>query len=90
MIPPTLIYFAYQKNDKKRRFWLPVVVLWPIVIVLSVLLAPLAIVGLLVWKGRYSGQYLMALGRLIKLICSLRGMNMDVQGENQNFEMKIY
>lgn len=83
MLPTTVFHIRItEKGRRKFNLWLPVILIWPVVVALMVALAPIAIVLSLV-LGRYR-RLILAGPRLIALSWALRGLRIDVKdGKDQ-------
>lgn len=80
IIPPSLLRIrVIEKGKRKVNLWIPLFLIWPLVIALMVVLAPVALVVCLVWpKGR---QVVMAGPRLLALAWAIRGLRVRVKDE---------
>ncbi len=86
MIPPMVMWFKVQWFG----MWIPLFLLWPIVLVLLVLLLPLAFLGMAI-AGRLSKFWVVL--RIIlasySMICSMRGLQIEIQKENSTLEIYL-
>ncbi len=86
MIPPMVMWFKVQWFG----MWIPLFLLWPIVLVLLVLLLPLVFLGMAI-AGRLSKFWVVL--RIIlasySMICSMRGLQIEIQKENSTLEIYL-
>jgi hypothetical protein len=84
MIPPSLVYLKIGRW--KRMSILPVFLLWP----LALLFAPIVILVSIVyalWTRRT--RFLTSTGKLYALLCSLKGLNIDVKDRDDSIFISI-
>jgi len=86
VIPPMVMWFKVQWFG----MWIPLFLLWPIVLVLLVLLLPLVFLGMAI-AGRLSKFWVVL--RIIlasySMICSMRGLQIEIQKENSTLEIYL-
>lgn len=82
MMPPVLVRFGLGR----RRFWLPVILLWPfglLGLAVALLLLPVLV---LFRRGRAWIRFGWASYRML---CSLRGLRVDVASPDQSVHINI-
>ena len=86
MFPPSLLRI-YIAGDRRHRInlWLPLILLWPFVLLLGLLLAPLLLLLALFTWPRFGRTLLLAAPRLVTLICALRGLRIQVGSGREQF-----
>ncbi len=86
MIPPMVMWFKVQWFG----IWIPLFLIWPIVLVLLLLLIPLVFLGMTI-AGRISRFWVVLRITLAaySMICSLRGLRIDIQRENTTLEIYL-
>ena len=91
MIPPALLRLRLTKRDGGwPTLWLPVFLLWPLLLVLFVL-ASTAVIVLLAITGQGSATAaLRACGAVYRMLCATRGTHVDVVGPNAHVLIAIY
>ena len=79
--PPSVLRVRVEGGDQRVRLWLPLCVLWPPVLVVSLILSPLVIVAAAVmWPRGWGRTVLLGGPHAFRLFCSLRGLEVDVRG----------
>jgi hypothetical protein len=78
MIPPIFMTIAIKSSENKGlRLWLPLIVVWPILIVLYIVLLPLAAVAELALQERGIRPFSILIA-LVQTLSALRGMVVNV------------
>ena len=81
MLPPALVRVRVQSVERRKRLWLPVFLLWPFVVLMTALAMPVcALIAALYWRRGLGRPVLFAVPCLLYLMCSLRGLRVDVAG----------
>lgn len=90
MWPPLSMRMHIIENGKtKIRFWFPVFIIWLLLLVLALVLAPLIIIAALILWPRSIGKRLLLIGpAFFYLLGSLRGLNILTQ--NPKDQVCIY
>ena len=89
---PSIIHLHIIEKSKRRiRLWIPVFLLWPLMIVIIVGLAPVMLIAAVVtWQKGYS-KMLLLLGPLIFItFCRLRGLKVYVKGKDEQVQIAIW
>lgn len=91
MWPPSLIRILVHNEEQHGvNLWLPVIILWPLALVLGIALAPVAlIVACCTWRRGLGKSILFGGPRLFALVCALRGLQVHVQEKNQRVLVEI-
>jgi len=78
MIPPMLMKLRLKEEGKRGiRLWLPLILLWPVALLVFLLVLPfLVLVSVFHSKSR---RMIIALPSLYRMICSLRGLRVEVE-----------
>lgn len=80
MFPPSIARIRIVDEGRRGiNLWLPLVLLWPVVLVLGLLLSPLVIIAALATWPRYGRLLLLGGPRLFELLCALRGLRVQVE-----------
>ncbi len=78
-----------ESGKTKIRLWFPIIIVWLILLVIAIALAPLIIIAALVLWPRSSGKKLLQLGpAFFCLLGSMRGLN--ILTENPKDQVSIY
>ena len=81
MLPPALVRLRVQSEDSRKRLWIPVCLLWPLLALVTALAMPVcAVVAALYWRSGLGRPILFAVPCLLYLVCSLRGLRVEVNG----------
>lgn len=87
IFPPSILRIrTVKKGKKKLGLWLPVFLLWPVILGLLVLLFALAICLRRGAKGR---MILAGLPQLFVAACALRGLKVDVEQDDQRIQVSL-
>ena len=69
-----------ERGRTKARLWLPLILIWPPVLLLGVLLSPVIVVAALVlWPSGKGRAVLLAAPLAFYAFCALRGLRLDVR-----------
>ena len=83
--PPSILRIRVARPGRRRiGLWLPLFLLWPLLLVLAALLGTLALVAM-VLMGRRGTTMLRGLGRLFVMACAVRGLKVDVDQPDGKF-----
>ena len=90
--PPSVVRLRiYENGRRKKNLWLPVCVLWPPVVLIALLLAPVAVPALWLAAGRgRRRQAVMAGPVLFRLFCALRGFYFEAGNPGNGIRMVVY
>lgn len=87
--PPYLLKMRFQNHDHAFGLWLPLFLIWPIVLVfllaIFVILLPFALLAVLfTWEPGWLRPMLLGVPALLRVFCHLRGLEVDVEGNEGN------
>ena len=88
MLPPMFLRLRVQGDKRRIRLWIPLIVLWPLVVVVVLLGTPVALLVVAARSGHRarSRSVLLAGPLLLYVFSSLRGLRCDVvSGEDRVF-----
>lgn len=81
ILPPVLVRVRVQGDERRMRLWFPVFLLWPLLAVLAALAVPVCALAAALHRRRgLARPILLAVPFLLYLLCSLRGLRVDVTG----------
>jgi hypothetical protein len=81
----------YEDGQRRMNLWLPVFVLWPPVVLIALLLAPVAVPVLWLAAGRRRRRGAVMAGPvLFRLFCALRGFYFEAGNPGNGIRMAIY
>jgi hypothetical protein len=91
IFPPVLLRFGRRRPDGRwRGFWLPLVLLWPFVLLAAIVVSPLAaVLAILGGRWRAAGRRLLLGPRLLLLFCRFRRLRIEVRGEDHEFLLAV-
>jgi hypothetical protein len=84
--PPYLLKIRVRNRRHAFVLWLPLFLIWPLVLVfltaMFLILLPFALLAMLfTWETGYWRPVLLSVPLVIRLICSLPGTKVDVDGQ---------
>ena len=90
LLPPALLRVRVQGVESRKRLWLPVFLLWPFVVLMTALAMPVcALIAALYWRRGLGRPVLFAVPSLLYLVCTLRGLRLDVRGSGSRVFISI-
>ena len=82
--PPSLLRVQISIGNKGFGLWLPLLIIWPPLLLLGLALAPLVILlALLLWPLGLGRTLILTGPLLFRLFCSLRGLEIAVEGPKE-------
>jgi hypothetical protein len=82
--PPLWMKLRFDNGERRFGLWLPICLLIPLALVVLIILSPLILVAVLVlWPSGWGRLALRILGAAWGLLCSMRGLEVDVQGRRE-------
>ena len=82
MFPPSILRLRIHNKQHNFSLWLPLFLLWPLLLVLGLLLLPLLLIAAVILSYRGWGIPLLLAGPAIfGLLCALRGLKVEI-GQN--------
>ena len=82
ILPTSVMHIRIAEDGRKFNLWIPILLLWLVVIAVMIVLAPLAIIASLVLGKR--GRLILAGPRLLALFWAMRGLEVRVEdGKDQ-------
>lgn len=83
MWPPSILRLRIHNQRRHFGLWLPLFLIWPLLLVLGVVLLPLLLVGaVIVWHKGWGKPLLFAGPALFWMLCALRGFEVDVKNRS--------
>ncbi|MFC1875033.1 hypothetical protein ACFLY3_02635 [Chloroflexota bacterium] len=84
--PPLIMRLRILKNRKGMGLWIPIFLLYPILLVLALALEILVLAAfLLLWPFGWGKTVLLTIPYLFWVICNLRDLEVDVQNRRETF-----
>jgi len=82
--PPMILQVAVGKRDGKFKLWLPLFLLFPLLLVLMVAATPfLLLAALLLWSFGLSRPFIFAIPVFLGILWALRGLEVDVTDKKE-------
>ena len=82
--PPSLLRIRIQNDDRRLGLWLPLILLWPPIVLITLALFPIGLVlAAVLWRSGWSRPLLLSVPSILRLFCALRGLRIDVQGQTE-------
>ena len=83
IFPPSMMRVRITRNGRRKwNLWIPLVLLWPVVLVLGLALLPLVLFWAAV-KGKVRPT-LAALPTMLLIFCALRGMRIETAEHDES------
>ena len=84
--PPLIMKLRIINDKKSLRLWLPIFLLYPFLLVLALVVEILALVAfLLLWPFGWGKTLLFTIPYILRVICNLRDLEVDVQNKRETF-----
>ena len=78
--PPSFLTFRIRGRGRGFGCWIPLILIWPIPLLLGLVLAPaVLLVSLLTWRFGYWRAVLFGGPALFRLMAALRGLRVDIR-----------
>lgn len=88
--PPMLMRLKFHGEDRDFGIWLPLFLLLPLALVVFIILSPLILIAFIVlWPSGWGKRALLALWATLQIFCSLRGLKVDIQNQQQNVFISV-
>ena len=80
ILPPSILRLRVQNEQHRFGLWLPLILIWPLIVLAALVLAPLVLVlAIVLWPAGWGRPLLLAGPRLFGLFCALRGLEVRVE-----------
>jgi hypothetical protein len=76
--PPLIMRIRVRNNNTKFGFWIPLFLIFPIVAVLVIALAPLALLAALIVLPFGYARTVLCAPALFSVFCAMRGLEVDI------------
>lgn len=82
ILPPSVLRVRIVESGRRKlRLWIPMFLVWPIVIALMIVLSPVALIVFISWSR--ARDYIKAGPQILGALWAMRGLRVDV-GEHQD------
>ncbi len=82
--PPLLMRVRIRNSNTKFGLWLPLFLIFPIVVVLVIALAPLALLAALIVLPFGYARTVLCAPALFSVFCAMRGLEVDIVNGNKD------
>jgi hypothetical protein len=80
--PPMLVHLRIRNERRGFGLWLPIFLLLPLALAVFIVAAPLILIAIpIFWPSGRRKSALHILGAIFEIICSLRGIKVDMQSD---------
>lgn len=80
--PPMLLHLKIRNKKISFGLWLPIFLLLPLALAVFIVAAPLILIAILIfWPRGWRKRALHIFGAIFEIICSLRGIKVDMQSD---------
>jgi len=80
MCPPSILRVRIHKQRRRFGLWLPLFLIWPVVLVLGLVVWPLLLIcAVVLWPSRWGRPLLLGGPAIFALLCALRGLEVEVK-----------
>ncbi len=85
MFPPSILRVRVVDKDSRVSLWIPLILVWPLVLALHVILLPCIVaVAVVTWRSGWGRPILFCWPALFRLCCELRSLKVDVTEPNES------
>jgi hypothetical protein len=76
--PPCIMHVKIKNRDTKFGLWLPLFLIYPVIAVILIALAPLALLAALIVLPLGYARTVLCAPALFSVICAMRGLEVDI------------
>lgn len=88
--PPMLIHIKVRNPKTNFGCWLPLFLLFPIILAVLIILSPFILIALfVVWISGHGNWGLFTLKTAFVAFWALRGLKVDIQGKNEIVQISV-
>ncbi len=88
--PPMFMKLGFGKRDGKFKLWFPLFILFPFLVDILMLIAPLLLLATLVlWSFGWGKPFLLFIPMLLGLLWALRGLEIDINDKGEKVFISI-
>ena len=85
-IPPYRMKLHIGNDRRNLRLWLPLFLLWPILLVIALIMLPLILLAaIMLWFTGWGRMVLGIIPAVFSCLCGLRGLEVDVENNEERF-----
>jgi hypothetical protein len=83
-IPPLLMRLKTIDGDHRVNLWLPLFLVWILLLAIAIALSPVVcILAIILWPFGWGETLVLSGPALYRMVCSLRGLSVDIRKPNQ-------
>ena len=91
IFPPMLMRLIIAEQGHRRvNLWLPLALLWPLLFVIALLVAPVVLLVAICTWSRYGRQLLLSGPRIYAVLCALHGLAIHVQSKREHVHILFW
>ena len=88
--PPSVLRLRIHSQRRHFRLWLPLLLVWPLMVVILLALSPLILVlAIILWPSGMGKPLLLAGPLLFRVFCALRGLEVNVEQPSERVLISI-
>jgi hypothetical protein len=90
MRPPMVMRIRIKNNDKNINLWLPLFILFPLLLIILIVLAPFALLAAIILLPFGMARTILAAPFILCVIHAMRGLEVDIaQKNNENVLISV-
>ena len=90
ILPPSLSRIRIRNKNTRFSLWLPLFLIWPLILLAMVILSPLVLVcAVLLWPLGLGKPILLTGPLLFRLFCSIKGLEVAVEKSSEQVLISI-
>ena len=91
MFPPALMNLRILKPEKRVRLWLPLFLLWPLLpVAAAIAVVAVLLAALFTFRFRRMVDHFRTGGEILKALCLLRELRVDVKDPKEEIRVAFY
>jgi hypothetical protein len=88
--PPSVLHLRIHNSRRHFRLWLPLFLIWPLMLMIFLALSPLVLVlAVVLWPSGMGKPLLFAGPVLFRVLCALRGLEVNVEQPSERVLISI-
>ena len=88
--PPSLLRIRIHNAERRFGLWLPLILLWPPIVLITLALFPIGLVlAAVLWRSGWGRPLLLSGPSFFRLFCALRGLRIDVQDQTERVHISF-
>jgi hypothetical protein len=88
MIPMFMKIHIYERGKKGIRLWLPLFLIWILLLVMLIVVSPiLFVVGLVAWARGFGRTFLFAFPMIFAVLWAMSGLRINVENRDKKIQL---